>query len=48
LINFQEYFIKNGVKAERGIKNAFTTVTFPNHWTIATGADILVNSKSCK
>ena len=37
LINFEEYFIRNGVKAHEGIKNAFTTVTFPNHWTIATG-----------
>jgi predicted AlkP superfamily pyrophosphatase or phosphodiesterase len=37
LNNFQEYFIQNGVKVHTGLRNAFTTVTFPNHWTIATG-----------
>ena len=31
LINFQEYFVKNGVKANGGIKNSFSTVGFPQH-----------------
>jgi predicted AlkP superfamily pyrophosphatase or phosphodiesterase len=33
----QKYFVENGAKVNRGIKSAFTTVTFPNHWTLATG-----------
>lgn len=35
LMNY--YFVRNGVKIRGGLKNAFTTVTFPNHWTLATG-----------
>jgi predicted AlkP superfamily pyrophosphatase or phosphodiesterase len=37
LNNFQEYFIKNGVKANKGILSVFPTITSPNFWTIATG-----------
>ena len=37
LPNFEEYFVRDGVKANRGVKNVFSSVTFPNHWTIATG-----------
>lgn len=37
LPNIQEYFVNDGVKADRGLKNSFTTVTFPNHWSLATG-----------
>ena len=32
-----KYFVDGGVKVKKGLKNAFTTVTFPNHWTLATG-----------
>ena len=34
--NFDK-FIKNGVQAKYGMKNAFVTKTFPNHFTLATG-----------
>lgn len=37
LPNFHKYFLKDGVKVSKGLKNAFSTVTFPNHWTLATG-----------
>ena len=37
LLNINKYFLQNGVKVTNGIKNAFTTVTFPNHFSIATG-----------
>lgn len=37
LNNFQQYFVNNGVKAKYGLINSFSTVTFPNHWTLATG-----------
>jgi ectonucleotide pyrophosphatase/phosphodiesterase family protein 4 len=33
----KKYFVNSGVKVNRGLKNAFTTVTYPNHWTLATG-----------
>jgi predicted AlkP superfamily pyrophosphatase or phosphodiesterase len=32
-----KYFVEDGVKVKKGLKNAFTTVTFPNHWSLATG-----------
>jgi len=34
--NFDK-LIKNGVQAKFGMKNAFVTKTFPNHFTLATG-----------
>src|SRR5436853_538726 len=37
LPNFQRFFVKEGVKVSGGLLNAFTTVTVPNHWTLATG-----------
>lgn len=32
-----KYIAKNGVHAIHGIKAAFTTKTFPNYYTLATG-----------
>jgi predicted AlkP superfamily pyrophosphatase or phosphodiesterase len=37
LPNFSKYFIKQGSKITKGLINAFSTVTFPNHWTLSTG-----------
>ena len=34
-----EYLITNGVKAQH-MKNAYVTVTWPNHWTLATGMHV--------
>ena len=37
LPNLNKYFIKQGSKITKGLINAFSTVTFPNHWTLSTG-----------
>jgi ectonucleotide pyrophosphatase/phosphodiesterase family protein 4 len=37
LPNLRRYFVDQGVKVEGGLLNAFTTVTWPNHYTLATG-----------
>ena len=37
LPNIERFFVDDGVKVTKGLKNAFTTVTYPNHWTLATG-----------
>lgn len=31
------HMIENGIWAEKGISNAYSTVTFPNHYTLVTG-----------
>ena len=37
LPNMNEYFVNDGVKVNEGLVNVFPTVTYPNHWTLATG-----------
>jgi hypothetical protein len=37
LPNMNEYFVNDGVKVNKGLFNVFPTVTYPNHWTLATG-----------
>ncbi|CAF1031782.1 unnamed protein product [Brachionus calyciflorus] len=37
LYNIKKLFLNEGVHIKNGLKNAFTTVTFPNHLTLATG-----------
>ncbi len=37
LPSLNKYFVNDGVKITKGLKNAFSTVTFPNHFTLATG-----------
>lgn len=37
LFYINKYFLNNGVRVKNGLTNAFTTVTFPNHVTLATG-----------
>lgn len=37
LPNIKKYFVEDGAMLEKGLTNAFSTVTFPNHWTLATG-----------
>ena len=31
------HFIENGVRVKSGLVNVFPTVTYPNHWSLATG-----------
>lgn len=37
LFFIKKYFLNRGVRVKNGLINAFTTVTFPNHMTLATG-----------
>lgn len=37
LPNLNKYFVNDGCKVVKGLKNVFSTVTFPNHFTLATG-----------
>lgn len=37
LFYINKYFLSKGVRVKNGLVNAFTTVTFPNHMTLATG-----------
>ena len=37
LPNLNKYFVNDGCKVIKGLKNVFSTVTFPNHFTLATG-----------
>lgn len=37
LPNLNKYFVNQGVKVANGLLNVFPTVTYPNHWSLATG-----------
>ena len=32
-----KHFVENGVRVKSGLVNVFPTVTYPNHWSLATG-----------